>query len=123
MKFWNTYIKLLTAGSLTLASCSDLEPEVFDQIDGDVVVEDAAEELMADNSLVEAYLSTSYNQLYQFLDEREIYSLTEVTTDEMVVPTRVSIGQIMDFGYSYISTAGILIMSLFNQRGMGYPEG
>jgi hypothetical protein len=79
-----TYVSLFAA----LIGCTDLEPEVFDRIDGDVVVLDAANQLIQDTTLVQNYLSTSYNQLFQYLDEREIFALTEVTTDEMVVPTR-----------------------------------
>ncbi|MEQ8239756.1 MAG: RagB/SusD family nutrient uptake outer membrane protein [Cyclobacteriaceae bacterium] len=85
----NTFKQFKIAFILTaFFGCTDLEPEVFDRIDGDVVVLDAADQLIEDTTLVKNYLSTSYNQLYQYLDEREIFALTEVTTDEMVVPTR-----------------------------------
>jgi starch-binding outer membrane protein, SusD/RagB family len=82
--------KLLLSGTMVLAfgqACTDLTPEVFDTVPSDRFFNTQEEFVSA--------LGAAYTRLYGVGGNGHILPLQEVTTDEMVVPTR---GQDWDDG-------------------------
>ncbi|MFV8226046.1 RagB/SusD family nutrient uptake outer membrane protein [Christiangramia aquimixticola] len=70
----------------TVVSCSDLEIEGTDSI-----IKDASETGFQGVSDPESFLDNAYNSLRGYIgDQANLYALSEVTTDEAVVPTRGS---------------------------------
>jgi hypothetical protein len=68
-------------------SCTNLDEELFDQVSGD--------SFFRTNEEFIAALGASYSSLYGYMTNANMFSLQEVTSDEMVVPTR---GQDWDDG-------------------------
>jgi len=86
---FKTSARLLT-GSLiiatTILSCTDLEIEGTDSI-----IVDASEAGFQGVSDPESFLDNAYNSLNGYIgDQANLYALSEVTTDESLVPTRGS---------------------------------
>jgi len=82
MKKYN-WLKLLCAGILFVSvnqSCTDLEEELFDQVTADNFFKTEEEFISA--------LGAAYTSLGSFGGNANMYSLQEVTSDEVVVPTR-----------------------------------
>ncbi|MBZ9729336.1 RagB/SusD family nutrient uptake outer membrane protein [Salegentibacter sp. JZCK2] len=70
----------------TIVSCSDLEIEGTDSI-----IKDADETGFQGVSDPESFLDNAYNSLRGYIgDQANLYALSEVTTDEQLVPTRGS---------------------------------
>ncbi|MCB0582227.1 MAG: RagB/SusD family nutrient uptake outer membrane protein [Phaeodactylibacter sp.] len=72
------FVTLLLAGFGQ--ACTDLEEELYSSIDGDSFLSSEAELIAA--------LGAAYTNLYPLAGNGNIYSLQEVTSDEIVVPTR-----------------------------------
>lgn len=83
----NKYIAAIGVSTMLL-SCTDLEPKIKEFTLGNEYLEESAEMLKNDLSQVDAFIEPIYSPLYQWNGERNIYALTESSTDEMVTPTR-----------------------------------
>jgi starch-binding outer membrane protein, SusD/RagB family len=81
-------ITLVVLGLTGIASCTDLEPKIKEFTLGNELLEESARAIKADLSLVNEFVEPIYTPLYQWNGERNIYMLTESSTDEMVTPTR-----------------------------------
>ncbi|MEQ8472147.1 MAG: RagB/SusD family nutrient uptake outer membrane protein [Marinoscillum sp.] len=71
-----------------IVGCTDLSPELVSETTGDELLNDARARILNDITEAEGIIQPAYDGLYQFLGERNIYALTEGSTDEMVTPTR-----------------------------------
>lgn len=83
MKSKYSFSKILLTGfliSVFSLSCTDLEEELFDQVTQENFFQSEEEFISA--------LGAAYTRLYSFGGNGTILPLQEVTTDEMVVPTR-----------------------------------
>lgn len=73
---------------VALFSCTDLEPKIINFTKGNEYLAESAEALREDPTLTTGFIEPIYTPLYQWNGERNIYALTESSTDEMVTPTR-----------------------------------
>lgn len=80
MKRINLIVSILAA--MSIAACTDLEVEELDS----VVVESASGEFSGVDAA--ATLASGYADLRGLGDQNNVFTLTEVPTDEMLVPTR-----------------------------------
>ena len=78
--FWLKFIVLALFLGVSNQSCTDLEEELFEQVTPDRFFQSDEEFIAA--------LGAAYTSLYGYGGNGNIYSLQEVTSDEMVVPTR-----------------------------------
>lgn len=79
-------IKLLMG--LLLAGCTDLEPEHPSFVTGEQYLAQSAALLKQNPESTADFIEPIYTPLYQAIGERNVYALTESSTDEMVTPTR-----------------------------------
>ncbi len=79
---------ILLAWLTVLGACTDLEPQIEEYVTGEEYINEARELIKEDIDLIGGFIDPSYTPLYQFIGERNIYALTEGSTDEMVTPTR-----------------------------------
>lgn len=78
-----TYKKIVLAGLFAIAfspSCTDLDEEVFSAVPADEFFQSEEETIAA--------LGEAYTNLYSYMGNTNVFPLQEVTSDEMVVPTR-----------------------------------
>lgn len=71
-----------------LISCTDLEPKIKEFATGEEYLADAAERIKSDPTNALAFIEPVYSSLYNWNGERNLFALTESSTDEMVTPTR-----------------------------------
>ncbi len=84
----NKNIAIVTLALSSLFACTDLDPIIKEFTTGEEYLAESAASMKEDLSLVEAFVEPIYSPLYQWNGERNIYALTESSTDEMVTPTR-----------------------------------
>ena len=73
-------IHLFGACALLLASCTNLDPDIYSDMTIDKILEDSEQS--------SAYLLTPmYGQMRWFNEDRSIWDLTELGTDAWVIPT------------------------------------
>ncbi len=81
-------IAVWVLGCGALWSCTDLEPQLKEFTQGNEYLAESAEAMKSDITLVADFVEPIYTPLYQWNGERNIYALTESSTDEMVTPIR-----------------------------------
>jgi hypothetical protein len=88
MKRLRKNIAALTLVGISAIACTDLEPQLKEFTQGQEYLAESAAAMKEDVSLVADFVEPIYTPLYQWNGERNIYALTEGSTDEMVTPTR-----------------------------------
>ncbi|WP_158233401.1 RagB/SusD family nutrient uptake outer membrane protein [Reichenbachiella sp. 5M10] len=81
-------IAVVTLSLGSLFACTDLDPKIKEFTTGEEYLQESAEALQEDFSLIDNFVEPIYSSLYQWNGERNIYALTEASSDEMVTPTR-----------------------------------
>lgn len=84
----NSRYKVMVALLGCLTACTDLSPQIEEFVTGEEYIEEAKNLIKSDIGLIGGFIETAYTPLYQAIGERNIYALTESSTDEMVTPTR-----------------------------------
>ncbi|AZQ65030.1 RagB/SusD family nutrient uptake outer membrane protein [Flammeovirga pectinis] len=88
MKF-NTYKSLAVAFvSMLSVGCTNLEPNTDFQVTQEKYYAEQRKSILEDPTKLSALSLPAYSSLFQFMGERNIYALTEGSTDEMMTPTR-----------------------------------